>query len=68
MKEIHFQIDEIRRLCNSNRVKSLYAFVSITTDKFHSDSHIDLIVDINESNPITYSDYYFNLKLQLEKL
>ena len=51
-----------------NKVKSLFAFGSITTDKFRPDSDIDLVVDINENDPISYSESYFNLKFQLEKL
>lgn len=51
-----------------NKVKSLFAFGSITTDKFGPESDIDLVVDINENDPISYSDNYFKLKFQLEQL
>jgi len=61
-------IDEIRKLCVHHSVRSLYAFGSITTDKFRSDSDIDLIIDINETDPISYSDCYFNFKFQVEEL
>jgi uncharacterized protein len=68
MKEINQHIDQIRQACDSNKVKSLFAFGSVITDKFRNDSDIDLIVDIDEQDPLTYSDYYFNLKFELEKL
>lgn len=68
MKEINLHINQIKRLCDSNKVKSLFAFGSITTDKFRADSDIDLIVNIEENDPFSYADYYFSLKLQLEKL
>ncbi len=61
-------IDEIRKLCVHYSVKSLYAFGSITTNKFRSDSDIDLIIDINETDPISYSDCYFNFKFHVEEL
>jgi predicted nucleotidyltransferase len=40
----------------------------VLTGGFNPESDIDLIVDIDENDPVTYSDSYFNLKFQLEKL
>jgi predicted nucleotidyltransferase len=68
MKEINTHIDQINKLCISNKVKALFAFGSITTDRFRSDSDIDLIVEIDEKDPLSYSDYYFSLKSELENL
>ena len=68
MKEINLHIEQIRSLCDSNKVKALFAFGSVTTDKFNINSDIDLVVDIDETDPINYSDYYFSLKTQLENL
>lgn len=61
-------IDQINRLCELNKVSSLFAFGSITTDKFRPDSDIDLVVVIDDNDPISYSDKYFNLKFQLEEI
>jgi len=61
-------IGEIRLLCQKNRVKSLYVFGSVLTDQFTDKSDIDLIVDIDSSDPLEYSDFYFNLKFALEEL
>ena len=61
-------MDQIKKLCNLYSVRALFAFGSITTDKYQTNSDIDLIVDIDSSDPITYSDNYFNLKFQLEQL
>lgn len=68
MREIDQHIDQIKKACNTNKVRSLFAFGSVTTDKFRPDSDIDLVVDIDENDPLEYSDYYFNLKFALEKL
>ncbi len=68
MKELRKHIDEIKKLCDSNKVKSLFAFGSITTGKFGLNSDIDLVVDIDDQDPISYTDKYFNFKFQLEKL
>jgi len=61
-------IGEIRLLCQKNRVKSLYVFGSVLTDRFTDKSDIDLIVDIDSIDPLEYSDFYFNLKFALEDL
>lgn len=62
------QIIEIRALCEKNKVKTLYAFGSVTRNDFNDLSDIDLIVDFEEKDPFTYTDLYFNLKLNLEQL
>jgi uncharacterized protein len=61
-------IGEIRMLCKKNKVSALYVFGSVLTDKFSDKSDIDLIVDIDSSDPIDYADNYFNLKFALEEL
>ena len=68
MKVISEHIDQIIQLCEINKVRSLFVFGSAITDKFNSDSDIDLVVEIDENDPISYSDKYFNLKFQLEDL
>ncbi len=68
MNELITHIEQIRKLCGSNKVKSLFAFGSVLTEDFKLESDIDLIVDIDEKDPKTYSDSYFNLKFQLEQL
>lgn len=49
-------------------VKSLFAFGSVTNDRFNTDSDIDLVVDIDNPDPLAYADDYFALKFELEKL
>ena len=51
-----------------NKVKSLFAFGSILKESFNEASDIDLVVEIDDNNPLSYSEKYFNLKFQLEKL
>jgi predicted nucleotidyltransferase len=59
---------DIKELCKKNRVKSLYVFGSVLTDKFNDKSDIDLLVDIDSNDPLVYADYYFNLKFALQEL
>jgi predicted nucleotidyltransferase len=61
-------ISEIRILCQKNKVKNLYIFGSVLTERFTEESDIDLIVDIDSSDPLDYADNYFNLKFALEDL
>lgn len=68
MKIIDQHIEQINRLCEINKVRALFAFGSVTNDSFNSDSDIDLLVDIDDSDPVSYADKYFNLKFQLKEL
>jgi predicted nucleotidyltransferase len=68
MNLITLNIDKIRALCDQHHVKSLFAFGSVTRNELKPDSDIDLIVDIDNNDPLSYSDDYFDLKFQLEKL
>lgn len=61
-------INEIRNLCQKNKVRNLYVFGSVLTDHFTDKSDIDLIVDIDSNDPLDYADHYFNLKFALEEL
>lgn len=68
MNLLSTHIDQIQHTCVMNKVKTLFAFGSVTNDTFKSDSDVDLVVDIAESDPLAYSDNYFKLKEQLEKI
>ena len=68
MKEIKDHMAQINQLCDTHDVKSLFAFGSVVSGKLNSDSDIDLVVDIDNTDPITYSDNYFDLKFQLESI
>ncbi len=60
--------NEINSLCLQNKVKSLYVFGSVLTDRFNEKSDIDLVVDIDSNDPFAYADSYFNLKFALQDL
>ena len=61
-------IDQIQALCRANKVKTLFAFGSVTRDDFGAESDVDLVVDIDEQDPFTYTDLYFHLKSRLEEI
>ena len=68
MNELSTYNKQIQNLCNLYNVRTLFAFGSVTTNKYSSDSDIDLIVDIDSNDPFDYSENYFNLKFNLEDL
>lgn len=68
MTELLQHIDQIKKLCSEHHVKTLFAFGSVVSDKFTKDSDIDLLVDIDSTDPFVYSDHYFDLKFELENI
>jgi predicted nucleotidyltransferase len=58
--------DDINSLCASHKVKHLYAFGSVITEKFNKTSDIDFIVDFDNMDASNYADNYFALKFSLE--
>ena len=58
----------LTQLCLQNKVKSLYAFGSVLTNRFNNDSDIDMVVDIDSTNPLEYAECYFKLKFALQDL
>ena len=59
---------EIIKLCKLYKVKSLYAFGSILTDKYNKQSDIDLIVDFSNIPVEDYADNYFDFKFSLQDI
>ena len=47
----------IKKLCVSHKVKRLYAFGSVLTDRFNSESDIDLIVDFDAMEMEEWLEY-----------
>jgi predicted nucleotidyltransferase len=59
---------DIIKLCETHKVKSLYAFGSVLTDNFNKDSDIDLIVDFTNIKVEDYADNYFDFKFSLQDI
>jgi len=68
MNIIKDHIDEIKILCNQQRVKALYVFGSVLTEAFNECSDIDLLVEFEKIDPIDYLDRYYGLKFELEEI
>jgi uncharacterized protein len=60
--------EQIQRLCENHKVRTLYSFGSVNTTRFTKDSDVDLMVDFETNDPLEYTDNYFDLKFELEKI
>ncbi len=68
MNELNTYLNDISKLCETHKVKSLYAFGSVLTEKFNSESDIDLIVDFSNISVEDYADNYFDFKFSLQDI
>jgi len=68
MRIIEQHIKDINKLCVIHKVKELYAFGSVLTEKFDSDSDVDFVVDFYPIDVSLYTDNYYDLKFSLQKI
>lgn len=68
MNQLQALAPEIIKLCKEHKVKNLYAFGSVLTDKFNDESDIDLIVDFVNMEVEDYADNYFDFKFSLQDI
>jgi predicted nucleotidyltransferase len=61
-------ITDIKKLCSNHKVKNLYAFGSVLTNKFTNESDVDLVVDFDPIDISLYADNYFDFKFALQKI
>ena len=55
-------------LCKRHKVKKLFAFGSVLTNRFNEQSDIDLVVDFDKTNVDDYFSNFFDLKYALEDI
>ena len=68
MNLIDVNKDKLIELCNKHKVKELYLFGSILTEKFNDTSDIDLLIQFHQIELLDYFDNYMELKEELEQL
>lgn len=61
-------IEEVKALCSNHRVRHQYIFGSFLTERFDSESDVDLLVEFEAMDPSDYTDKYFDLKFSLQNL
>ena len=68
MNRLETHASDIIKLCETHKVKSLYAFGSVLTDNFNTESDIDLIVEFSNIEVEDYADNYFDFKFSLQDI
>jgi predicted nucleotidyltransferase len=68
MDRLYQYLPEIIRLCRQYKVKTLYAFGSVLTEKFNNASDVDLIVKFCDMPVEDYADNYFDFKFSLQDM
>jgi len=68
MKIIEKYIGIIGELCMKYKVKSLFVFGSVLTERFRPESDVDFLVDFNKEEIADYFSNYFDFKYELEDL
>ncbi len=62
-------IDEIKLLCKSLRIKRLYAFGSVVSERFNEQSDIDFLISFDDTLSFSeYTDNYFSLHNKLRNI
>ena len=68
MKNIHYNIDNLNKLCINYNVEKMYLFGSVLNSKFNEKSDADLLVKFKEIELAEYFDNYINFKEKLTEL
>jgi len=62
------RLNDLKRLCEIYKVRTMYAFGSVCTDKFNENSDIDFLISFDNLSLDQYTDNYFNLHYELQDL
>lgn len=67
-KLIEDNLSGLQLLCKTYDIKTMYVFGSACTDGFNLDSDIDILISFKDISFEKYTDNYFSLHADLEKL
>ena len=59
---------ELKEICETYDVKTMHVFGSVCTDNFNENSDIDILISFKDISIERYTDNYFDIHDQLEKL
>ncbi len=68
VKLIEENKDQLKRLCEKYDIKTMYLFGSVTSDEFKDSSDVDILISFQDIPFDKYTDNYFELHEELEKL
>jgi len=61
-------IKQIENICRNHKVKKLYVFGSVCTDKFNDNSDVDFIISFEQKYFENYVENYLSLEQELKQL
>lgn len=68
-KILEDRIEELKEVCKSLGLKRLYAFGSVTSEKFNDESDLDFLISFSDDLSIEdYTNNYFALHYKLREL
>jgi predicted nucleotidyltransferase len=60
------KLPDVIKMLKKHRVRSAYAFGSVTNEKFNRESDIDLLISFEDKmDPLEYGDHFFSLYEEL---
>jgi len=62
------KLEELKTLCKTYSVKSMYVFGSASTNRFNDRSDIDFLISFDTISLEQYADNYFDLHEKLQDL
>lgn len=62
------KLEDLMKLCKTYRVKTMYVFGSVCTDRFNDDSDIDILISFENLSVEEYTENYFELHYKLQEL
>jgi predicted nucleotidyltransferase len=62
------KLSELKEICKTYDVKTLHVFGSACTENFNENSDIDILISFKDISIERYTDNYFNLHDQFERL
>jgi uncharacterized protein len=62
------RINDLKKLCEIYKVRTMYAFGSVCTDKFNNNSDIDFLISFDDLSFDQYTTNYFDLHYKLQDL
>ena len=65
---IEDKLDQLQDLCQKYEVKTMYVFGSASLNDLNADSDIDILINFKDISIDKYTDNYFELHYELEKL
>jgi uncharacterized protein len=62
------RLEELKHLCRTYQVKTMFIFGSVCTEQFSENSDIDILISFDNLPVEQYTDNYFELHYKLQDL